>query len=143
MRHCSHKAGNYLSRVNKSSCYPHKRATIVLLCRLIFFLCNVKKRILINTVFTSFAVKLLRVYNRCFRINKLDDHWSFIAHLSAEDMLKSAAIEEKKFKHSPWAGADNPLGPKFDVNRKASSLWSFVASLKRISSTSDFIHIFS
>ena len=35
-----------------------------------------------------------------------------IAHLSAEDMLKSAVIEEK-FKHSPWVGADNPLGPKF------------------------------
>ena len=28
-------------------------------------------------------------------------------------MLKSAIIEEKKFKHSPWAGADNPLGPRF------------------------------
>ena len=27
-------------------------------------------------------------------------------------MLKSAVIEEKKFKHSPWAGADNTLGPK-------------------------------
>ena len=42
-----------------------------------------------------------------------EDHWSCIAHLSAEDMLKSAVIEEKKFKHSHWAGADNPLGPKF------------------------------
>ena len=27
-------------------------------------------------------------------------------------MLKSAVTEEKKFKHSPWAGADNPLRPK-------------------------------
>ena len=26
-------------------------------------------------------------------------------------MLKSAVIEEKKFKHSPWAGADNSLRP--------------------------------
>ena len=43
---------------------------------------------------------------------KTEDHWSCIAHLSAEDMLKSAVIEEIKFKHSPWAGADNPLGPK-------------------------------
>ena len=42
-----------------------------------------------------------------------EDHWSCIAHLSAEDMLKSAIIKEKKFKHSPWVGADNPLGPKF------------------------------
>ena len=30
-----------------------------------------------------------------------------------EDMLKSVVIEEEKFKHSPWAEADNPLGPKF------------------------------
>ena len=44
---------------------------------------------------------------------KPEDHWSYIAHLSAEDMLKSAVIKEKMFKHSPWAGADNPLGPKF------------------------------
>ena len=42
-----------------------------------------------------------------------EDHWSCIAHLIAEDMLKSAVIEEKTFKHSLWAGADNPLGPKF------------------------------
>ena len=61
-----------------------------------------------------------------------EDNWSCIAYLSAEDMLKSAVIEENKFKHSPWA-----------VNRKASSLWPFVVSLKRISSISDFIHIFS
>ena len=33
-----------------------------------------------------------------------EDHWSCIAHLSAEDILKSVVIEEKKFKHSPWAG---------------------------------------
>ena len=47
------------------------------------------------------------------RNQKPEDHWSCIAHLSVEDMLKSAVIEEKKFKHSPWAGADNPLVPKF------------------------------
>ena len=45
-------------------------------------------------------------------IDRPEDHWSCIAHLSAEDMLKSAVIEEKKFKHSPWVGEDNPLGPK-------------------------------
>ena len=44
---------------------------------------------------------------------KPEDHWSCIAHLSAEDMLKSVVIEEKKFKHSPLAGADKPLRPKF------------------------------
>ena len=77
------------------------------------------------------------------RLSQPEDYWSCIAHLSAEDMLKSAVIKEKKFKHSPLARADNPLVPNFDVNRKASSLWSFVASLKRISLTSDFIYIFS
>ena len=30
--------------------------------------------------------------------NKPEDHRACIAHLSAEDMLKSANIEEKKFK---------------------------------------------
>ena len=28
-----------------------------------------------------------------------EDHWSCIAHLIAEDVLKSAVIEEKKFKN--------------------------------------------
>ena len=32
-------------------------------------------------------------------MSKPDDHWSCIAHLIAEDMLKSAVIEEKKFKN--------------------------------------------
>ena len=31
-------------------------------------------------------------------IQKPVDYWSCIAHLSTEDMLKSAVIEEKKFK---------------------------------------------
>ena len=30
---------------------------------------------------------------------KPEDHWSCIAHLIAEDMLKSAVTEEKKFKN--------------------------------------------
>ena len=40
---------------------------------------------------------------RCIHVIsfKPEDHWSCIAHLSAEDMLKSAVIEEKKLKHSP------------------------------------------
>ena len=81
-------------------------------------------------------------------IHKLDlkqeDQWFCIAHLSAEDIFKSAVIEEKKFKHSLRVGGRRPISANFFyVNRKASSLWSFVASLKRITSTSDFIHIFS
>ena len=49
-------------------------------------------------------------------IHKLDlkqeYHWPCIAHLSDEDMLNSAVIEETKFKHSLGVGANNPLGPK-------------------------------
>ena len=45
--------------------------------------------------------------------------------------------------HSPGAGADNPLGPNFDVNRNILSLRSFVASFNKISSKSDFIQFFS
>ena len=30
---------------------------------------------------------------------KPEDNWSYVAHLSTEDMLKSAVIEEKKFKN--------------------------------------------
>ena len=35
----------------------------------------------------------------CQMLYKPEDHWSCIAHLLAEDMLKSAVIEEKKFKN--------------------------------------------
>ena len=58
-------------------------------------------------------------------------------------MLKSAVIEEKKFKHSPRVGADNTLGPTFLSTGRPYHYGHFVASLKQISSTSDFIHIFS
>ena len=57
------------------------------------------------------AVIILK-FEQCGSTIEPEDHWSCVAHLSAEDMLKSAVIEEKKFKHSPWAGADNPLRPK-------------------------------
>ena len=33
---------------------------------------------------------------------KPEDHWFCIFHLSAEDMLKSAVIEEKKFKNTEY-----------------------------------------
>ena len=36
-----------------------------------------------------------------------------------------------------------PRGQKFDVNRKALSLYPFVASFKEISLKSDFIHFFN
>ena len=68
-----------------------------------------------------------------FIVTDKEDHWSCITHLSAGDILKSAVIEEKKFKHSPRVGAD-PLGPKYLCQQEASSLWSFVASLMKLGS---------
>ena len=44
--------------------------------------------------------------------------------------------------YSPGAGIDSPQGTNFYVNRKALSLYPFVASFKEISLTSDFIHFF-
>ena len=44
---------------------------------------------------------------------------------------------------SPGAGAERPQGTKFGVNRKALSLFPFVASFKEISLKSDFIQLFS
>ena len=40
------------------------------------------------------------------------------------------------------AGTESPRGQNFDLNRKALSLYSFVASFKEISLKSDFIHFF-
>ena len=43
---------------------------------------------------------------------------------------------------APGQGQTTLYGQSFDVNRKALSLCPFVASLKKISSKSDFIHIY-
>ena len=46
--------------------------------------------------------------------------------------------------YSPRAGADNPLGPNVDVNRRPLSLCPFVAScFKTNSLKSDFRHVFA
>ena len=42
---------------------------------------------------------------------------------------------------APGAGTNSPQGQNFDLNRKALSLFPFVASFKRISLKSDFIHL--
>ena len=43
---------------------------------------------------------------------------------------------------APGQGQSAPWGQTFDVNRKALSLYPFVASFKEISLKSDFIHFF-
>ena len=43
---------------------------------------------------------------------------------------------------APGQGQTAPRGQNLDVNRKALSLYPFVASFKEISLKSDFIHVF-
>ena len=43
---------------------------------------------------------------------------------------------------APGQGQTAPRGENLDVNRKALSLYQFVASFKEISLKSDFIHFF-
>ena len=43
---------------------------------------------------------------------------------------------------APEQGQTDPRGQNLDVNRKALSLYPFVASFKEISLKSDFIHFF-
>ena len=45
--------------------------------------------------------------------------------------------------YSHGEGVDRPQGQNCDVNKKALSLYPFVASFKEISLKSDFIHFFS
>ena len=62
-----------------------------------------------NVIYTYIRIRHIHsTVDTCLRLNhgvgvsndgalvKPEDHWSCIAHLIAEDMLKSAAIEEKK-----------------------------------------------
>ena len=78
-----------------------------------------------------------------------EDHWSCIAQLSAEDMLKSAVIEEKTFNQRTSGPVNAHLtpGPGIYFNafihvERPFSLCPYAASFKMISLKSDFIHIF-
>ena len=46
-------------------------------------------------------------------------------------MLKSAIIEEKKFKHSPWAGADNSLRSNFLCQHEGLIIMVFCCKFKK------------
>ena len=41
----------------------------------------------------------IKILKNRYNTYEPEDHWSCIAHLSGVDMLKSAVIEEKKFKN--------------------------------------------
>ena len=59
--------------------------------------------------------------------------WSLILYNFLHDLIHV---------YSPGAGTESPRGQNFDVNRKALSLYPFIASFKEISLKSDFIHFF-
>ena len=74
-------------------------------------------------------------------------HFIHLLQVSKKISLKSGFIYICIFHdlihvYSPGVGADSPRGQNFDVNRKALSLYPFVASFKQISLKSDFIHFF-
>ena len=52
-----------------------------------------------NVTETPFSQVFNADVNNVVHKTKPEDHWSCIAHLIAEDMLKSAVIEEKKYKN--------------------------------------------
>ena len=52
------------------------------------------------------------------RKTKPEDHWTCNAHLSAEDMLKSVVIEEKKYYRALGQGQTTHWGQNFVVNGK-------------------------
>ena len=53
-----------------------------------------------NTIlFNSIQFFISPQFRNVFLQNNPEDHWSCIAHQSAENMLKSAVLEEKKFKN--------------------------------------------
>ena len=100
---------------------------------------------------TIFDPSTFFIFYETKKKKKTEDHWSCIAHLSAEDMLKSVVIEEKKFKHSPWAGADKPLGTKFLRQQEGLITMVICCNFKKESlqpltlytSFHDLIHVYS
>ena len=63
------------------------------------FYCLLSKQICLCIAigFTAFSCHNVISRKNVLIFYKPEDHWSCIAHLSAEDMLKWVVIEEKKF----------------------------------------------
>ena len=62
------------------------------------FLVSYQQKILIKSNWLSHTEGLNTLGHIFVLIIQPEDHWSCIAYLIAEDVLKSAVIEEKKFK---------------------------------------------
>ena len=66
-------------------------------------------------------------------------HFTHLLHVSKKISLKSDFFfHDLIHVYSPGAGADSPRGQNCDVNRKALSLYPFVARFIKISLKSDF-----
>ena len=70
----------------------------------------------------------LRLFVACFK--KMSLKSDFIHFFLFHDLIHV---------YSPGAGIDSPRGQNVDVNRKALSLYPFVANFKEIYSKSDFL----
>ena len=71
------------------------------------------------------------------------DHLLQVSNKSLWILILYTFFNVFQYVYSPRAAADNPLWTKSYVNRKALSFCPFVASFKKISLKSDFIHNFS
>ena len=58
-------------------------------------------------------------------------------------MLKSVVIEEKTFKHSPWAGADNPTGRPHHYGHLLQVYKESLQPLTLYTSFHDLINVYS
>ena len=97
----------------------------------ICFLCKHLIVLLITSIRISFLLSYLQSVILFCTLTSYQRTISPQAHLSAKDMLKSVVIEEKKFKHSPWAGADNSLGPKFRCQQEGLITIVFCCKFKK------------
>ena len=84
-------------------------------------------KVLMSTEMSCHFIHLLHVSKKCL--------WSLILYNFFHDLIHIYI--------APGQGQTAPRGQNFDVNRKALSLYPFVASFKEISLKSDFIQFFS
>ena len=84
-------------------------------------------KILMSTEMSCHFIYLFQVSKKCL--------WSLILYIFFHDLIHTYI--------APGQGQTAPRGQNFDANRKALSLYPFVASFQEISLKSDFIQFFS
>ena len=115
--------------------------------------CNFKKNLFnLLTLYTSFHNLITTGQGQTTPGDKIlmstetSCHFGHLLQVSKKISLKSDFIQfffmTLYMYIAPGQGLTTPWGRNFYVNRNILSLWSFVASLKKISLESDFIHFF-